>query len=119
MAYKNGIYRSDAPEEKVLVGPAGKGKLLSCYALNLAASRRYLWLFDAAGVSGALDANLIAGPFPIAADPGAVNINIGPDEIFAFVSGLYVASSTSGSTYTPSTTADLRLTINRTSLVTP
>lgn len=111
MSFKNGIYRSDAPEEKVLV-MAGKGKILSAYALNLAAAKRYLWMFDAADASGALDANLIAGPFPIPADPGAINCNVGQDEVFSFRNGLFVASSTTGGTYTASTTADLRLTIN-------
>jgi hypothetical protein len=107
-----GWYVSSAPEEKPVV-VVGSGHLQSLFVANVAPAARWVWVFDAADVSGALDANIIFGPYPLAAG-GAISIDLDPDEVRGFKNGLVIASATSGSAYTgnPSSTADLRVNAN-------
>lgn len=96
-----GDYQSQAFEEKKSL-VTGTGCLASLYVVNGSASTRYVWVFDAASATG----TILAGPFVLGSedylsldDPHGVPYDV----------GIYVASSTTLTTYTASTTADLSI----------
>jgi hypothetical protein len=94
-------YASSAAEEKVAI-KASPGLLFEMTISNVTTNDRYVWLFDSLSAAGA-----VAIP-PIKVPAGATLSLEGMAEPFS--TGLYVASSTTHSTYTASGTADLIMT---------
>lgn len=96
-----GEYQSQAFEEKVAL-VAGKGCLATMYVVNANASTRYLWVFDSASAAG----TILAGPFVLVSQ-GYVSLD--EEHGIPYETGIYIASSTTLTTYTASTTADLSI----------
>lgn len=106
-------YVSPSAEQSKLVVTGG-GSVSSLYVLNLAASKRWVYVFD-----GTTDAGtLIAGPYPVDAG-AALAIDFSEARVSSaglepasarFAAGLFIASSTSGASYAAGG-ADLRLNV--------
>lgn len=99
-------YNSPAAEElKALkVGP---GKLFSLTVTNFNAAARFVYIFDSLSATG----NLIVPPIPLTASGTAGSLtSIFLPVAIPFLTGLFVASSSTGATYAAAASADLRMT---------
>lgn len=94
---------------------SGKGNLRSLAALSVAAAKRWVYVYDGTDATG----TLIAGPFPVeAGQPLSITFFDGDQapptkdelehKLGHFSTGVFVGSSTSGTTYTASGAADFR-----------
>ena len=92
-----------AVETKVV--KAAPGKVFSLMVVNVKASTIYLNVFDAATVTGT---TLVVPPVKV---PAGDFVNITFDGGWTFATGLSIASSSTQSTYTATTTADLLLAV--------
>lgn len=90
----------------------GGGALYGVYALNAGAATRYVWIFDGTSSAG----TLLSGPFPVASGESvSVQYELGMRDMTPatgpllpeFTTGLFIASSTTATTFTQSGTNDL------------
>lgn len=99
------IYNSAAAEETKLL-KTGAGLLFSLVVTNFNAAARYIYIFDAVSATG----TPIYPPIPLAA-LGAVGSVIGVVIPYAvpFSTGCYVATSSTGATFTAASSNDIRM----------
>ncbi len=93
-------YSSSAAEEKN-TAKSGAGTLFQILISNVSSATVYVYLFQNTAASG----TLAMIPIPVPGNGGTASL----DSIYgrAFTTGLYFASSSSATTYTATTTADL------------
>lgn len=102
-----------APVASQLV-KTGAGALASLFAMNVAAATRHIWVFDGINASGA-PGSLLVGPFPVAAgeviavsfEASVARADRYRSSLPEFSTGLFVASSTTASTFTQSVGSDI------------
>jgi hypothetical protein len=101
------FYNSSAAESTKQI-KAAPGKLRSLIVTNYNAAVRYLWVFDTD--NGTTTGAPICPPIPLLA-AGAVGsyFVLELDYAIPFTTGLFVASSTTGATYTAAGGTDLRI----------
>lgn len=101
------VYESAAAEDNHQI-KASPGILYGFMVTNFNAAARYIYVFDSA--AGATGLPLIP-PIPLTAAGTAGSIAaIFPGFALPFTAGIYVASSSTGPTFTDSGAADLRMT---------
>lgn len=97
-------YVSAAAEASAQAFAAGtSGQLQTVTVVNVAAGTRYVWIYSGTSSAG----TLIAGPFPIASG-GGLTVDFGDvtrprgthASLGRFTNGCWIASSTSGTTFT-------------------
>lgn len=94
-------YVSQAAEEVKQVA-TGRYVLNTLYVINVAAAKRYIWVFDNTASSG----TVLAGPLPV--NSGDF-VCLGADHGIGASTGIRVASSTTGDVFTASAGSDLRM----------
>lgn len=103
-------YVSASAEEKKSVF-TGKGMLDYLYIVNNSASVRYVWIYDNTAASG----TQLHAPLVLPATSGFVCLDVRSG--IAFGTGIYVASSSTLTTYTASSASDLQITCHYTQRV--